>query len=84
MIFLRILPSDLNTLNTHNKLRVTVENEWPEHFLQLKIVLHHPSKNLRAASHNLAWYQYFMLDSIMLLASSLALVIFIQRQLFQE
>ena len=40
--------------------------------------------NLRAQSHNLVWYQYFMLDSILLIFTTVAGAIFLQRLVCQE
>lgn len=40
--------------------------------------------NLRAQSHNLVWYQYFMLDSILLIFTTIAGAIFLQRLVCQE
>jgi glucuronosyltransferase len=39
--------------------------------------------NLRAQSHNLVWYQYFMLDSILLIFTTVAGAIFLQRLVCQ-
>ena len=37
--------------------------------------------NLRTQSHNLAWYQYFLIDSILLICFTLLGAVFLQRQL---
>ena len=37
--------------------------------------------NLRTQSHNLAWYQYFLIDSIFLICFTLLGAVFLQRQL---
>ena len=36
--------------------------------------------NLRTQSHNLAWYQYFLIDSICLIGFTLLAAVFLQRQ----
>ena len=36
--------------------------------------------NLRTQSHNLAWYQYFLIDSILLIGFTLLAAVFLQRQ----
>ena len=39
------------------------------------------AENLRTESHNLAWYQYFLIDSILLICFTLLGAVFLQRQL---